>query len=1021
MDTIQDVLIYQTQMMRNSSLGPYVQPDFSPPEYIVVVNALFYASLGVMLLAAFIAMMIISWVREFDHGLGAISLPEQRATTREFRYLGMERWKLHEMVAMLPLLIQASLLLFAIGLVLFLFNVSKPSFGVTTVIFGIGVLYYAITTTISIFVTSSPFHSPLSRAFGKVYRRIHAYFCPRIYEILLPNTPVTPLGRLRRRIQIFLLKFRPYSEGDLAEPITAITLDEVQLSTSSSALERIHNMPNLQLGESIQQSVWQVLSVRTNGVVRLEIPFWVFSRVDDIEFISRLPPEIVVFLKASMVLSDLKYYMWDIDKIVETQRAVCNSQDPGFRIMHAILDLLPNRDHFPGHLSLDHPSLDNANVRHILRIDTLLCEALPSSPELNALRDELVSSLKFHNPENIGQIARLHTRRKYFWHALYRSPSRGYSRIKPRNLFEAIRGAFREAPLRVLRAFLRDALFGNNRFDYMKTHPRLLRLFIAENEPDALINILRENKVPEGELVAILETLSRFHCTGLVQIKRHVSKICLAILSPRVLGWRWREPIDFLLLNAVVSFSAICCTSNEVYQMRTLKNCHQFPWLFVNLRNTDLIRRMIEEVDDNSREELISLLLVVTYGLIQLDSRPLAELYLGVILTTARLDIGLCASALAAIAPCLDDIGLLAIIELLVVVRPQFLTSWAGSYMSADVSNFLQQFTKYGLLLEAKGSSDPKISAILLLFSKGMHIQEFQLFGRTLRNVATSHDSPDGNSMDIRTCCDHRVHSMFGALSLLLCPHGDTIYDIHGQFPFLTSFLGASNPAISCPVLYHYMGLFGTTTPPQSCHFSGALHIVFNPILHHHHLPRGWGILDRFLHKFDDYPAQWRQMFAEAFFSLSCRPLLKGSRWKGTLGSNEEISNILTWEYFCEEEPELELSDAEFSGLDWMAMAWSLHLSKPYGTIVIVSTQEVHLRSYKEHWLSEQFVLRVLCRLLDAAPYYSIIPNIPRLREFVEFFDDSEHFGYKSAISVRILGALGECNKFKRFHCTWPI
>ena len=28
MDTIQDVLIYQTQMMHNSSLGPYVLPDF---------------------------------------------------------------------------------------------------------------------------------------------------------------------------------------------------------------------------------------------------------------------------------------------------------------------------------------------------------------------------------------------------------------------------------------------------------------------------------------------------------------------------------------------------------------------------------------------------------------------------------------------------------------------------------------------------------------------------------------------------------------------------------------------------------------------------------------------------------------------------------------------------------------------------------------------------------------------------------------------------------------------------------
>ena len=54
-------------------------------------------------------MLIKSWVRELDRGLRVISIPEQRAKTREFRYLGMERWKLTEMVGILPLLIQISL------------------------------------------------------------------------------------------------------------------------------------------------------------------------------------------------------------------------------------------------------------------------------------------------------------------------------------------------------------------------------------------------------------------------------------------------------------------------------------------------------------------------------------------------------------------------------------------------------------------------------------------------------------------------------------------------------------------------------------------------------------------------------------------------------------------------------------------------------------------------------------------------------------------------------------------------
>ena len=115
-----------------------------------------------MILAAFIAMLIISWVREFDRGLGTMSIPEQRAKTREFRYLGMEHWKLREMVAALPLLIQISLLLFSLGLIMFLFHISTPSFGIATAIFGVGFLYYAATTTISVFVTSSPFHSPFS-------------------------------------------------------------------------------------------------------------------------------------------------------------------------------------------------------------------------------------------------------------------------------------------------------------------------------------------------------------------------------------------------------------------------------------------------------------------------------------------------------------------------------------------------------------------------------------------------------------------------------------------------------------------------------------------------------------------------------------------------------------------------------------------------------------------------------------------------------------------------------------------
>ena len=83
-----DVLIHQAEMMRNSALGPY-EPDRVLPSGIHCC-----CHSGVTLLAAAIAMLIKSSVREFDHGLQALSIPELRAATRESRYLGMEHRRL---------------------------------------------------------------------------------------------------------------------------------------------------------------------------------------------------------------------------------------------------------------------------------------------------------------------------------------------------------------------------------------------------------------------------------------------------------------------------------------------------------------------------------------------------------------------------------------------------------------------------------------------------------------------------------------------------------------------------------------------------------------------------------------------------------------------------------------------------------------------------------------------------------------------------------------------------------------
>ena len=295
-------------------------------------------------------------------------------------------------------------------------------------------------------------------------------------------------------------------------------------------------------------------------------------------------------------------------------------------------------------------------------------------------------------------------------------------------------------------------------------------------------------------------------------------------------------------------------------------------------------------------------------------------------------------------------------------------------------------------------------------------------------NVITYRDIPHGSCLDIRLFPDRTVHNMFAAFSLLQYADEDGDCYAAGESLFLPSFLESKEPVICIASLYSYMEMVYSKPPPQTFYLSGAVHVVFNPTLPNHHLDKGWYILFGFADWFEYLSLEWRRTFAEAFFTLSRRPLLTGNGQNSTPTDEDELREILTWDYFCKEEQEPELTDAEFCGLDWMAMAWSLHISQPPGTSVTVSEpMELRPPSSEERSLAGPFVLEVLSNLIDAAPFNSIVPIIPKLREFVEWFDDPELLEYHGMISTRIVGVIDrhqECKmfyKFQNFYCMWPL
>ena len=918
MDIIQGVLIHQTQMMRNSSLGPYVPPDFSPPDHIVIVNALFYASLGVMILAAFIAMLIKSWVREFDRGLRAMTLPEQRAKTREFRYLGMEHWKLPKMVGILPLLIQISLLLFSIGLIMFLFHISIPSFGVTTAIFGIGILYYVMTTSISVFVISSPFHSPLSRTLATVYQRAHAYFCPEDYYFVFPYmdvTPATALGRVGRFIQIILDKSRPYLEKHFEDSAEGATMDEVHLSTVASALQRIHdNAPDSQHSEALQRSVWQVAgNVALDTPALFNVPYWIRLRDHDEEHFSHFPPAVLVALVAVSLRGPYKWQMENMTTVRDLIRRMDISNNPWAQVVVVTFDYLNNG---------------------------------------------------FGEPRDIEHLRQAES-----------------------NLTNMTRG-----------------------------------MGLSKGESFWLLGTLAEHRIewwpPEREPFLI--------------------EICLSISLDDALKSDDRRHPNLLLLERAVTLASMSCSPEIANRQHILTSSRERPFLLRNVRDPTLFANWFEDIPSAYHKQLISLLLLVTYTFIHRGSYPLADQYLTVI--TAKGNLPLYTSALTAVAKAMRTNILSAISRMLTVPQTPELTPTIRYSMLHEERIFLEELLKnYDLQLGAAESPDANFLAIVFVLSKHVPpdaIERLEDVNLELKNpwlrlaarVAARLDIPDKSGLPVGSFYDHRVHNMIAALSLLRYTQGAVSQ--YTEFLHLESFLESRELSISSVALEYYMktAIFNPSPRPPSYYLSAAVSSAFNFTLLDQPLWMGWTILDIFVGGFEALSVEWRRSFAEGFFTLSRRPLLRPRGNMEPMTRDSELEQILTWEYFHEEDQEREWTDSEFSGLDWMAMAWSLHLSQQSGRNTENTEQEeAESGNLSGPTVNEEFVLQALCKLLDAAPTYQLTPIIPKLGEFVQWFDDSDLLEYRRMVStrlkevIRIHEEFQKHHRFDKFHCMWDI
>ena len=545
--------------------------------------------------------------------------------------------------------------------------------------------------------------------------------------------------------------------------------------------------------------------------------------------------------------------------------------------------------------------------------------------------------------------------------------------------------------------------------------------------------------MPRDELIWLLDTLSDIHSEWWHQKEEpFLIGICLATLPDYFLAWDDPLHHEVEFLEAVVTLAAISCPPENADRQHILTRSREYPWLLLNLRDPTLFANWFEDTPSNYHKQLVSLLFWVVYALIRRESYPLAVQYFTVI--TAKGDLPLHASALTAIAPAIRNSALGAIGKMLVAPQTQDLTRIIHYSMCLGGHASLEEMLEnYDLQLGASQNPDPNLLAILFILSKHIppgSLEKLKNVNLELQNpwlrlaarVVARLDISDESGLPMGSFYDHRVHNMIAALSLLRYTRGTVTQ--YTEFHLLGSFLESREPSISSVALEYFLKTtisHPNPSAPPHCLFA-AVPAAFSFILPDHQLWMGWTILGIFVDGFETLSVEWRQSFVAGFFTLSRRPVLRPRGYINPSTRESELQQILTWEYFNEEDQGRELTDSEFSGLDWMAMAWSLHLSRQSGRNPDgLGQANAQLQNLSGPAVNEEFVLRALCKLINAAPPYQLTPIIPKLCEFLQWFDDTELPEYRGMISTRIREAvhmqqeLQKLHRFHKFQCRWYI
>ncbi len=228
-----------------SPLNPTIA--FVPATTDVWVNGLWFTSLFLSLTTALVAVLVKQWLHHY------VALPSEtprdRSFTRQFRYVGFEKWHVQVIIGLLPVLMHLALAIFLSGLVIFLHPLRAALSWIICA--GTAVVYaaYVLATILPIIFPQCPYRTPLCDL-------VYMSFC-RIIPQVTWRKKEDFLSSFKQRNFSAMFHSRPHVRARIPQSLTVIESKSVRQMSINLAAEALHWLFSVTSNPTVQSIVIQ--------------------------------------------------------------------------------------------------------------------------------------------------------------------------------------------------------------------------------------------------------------------------------------------------------------------------------------------------------------------------------------------------------------------------------------------------------------------------------------------------------------------------------------------------------------------------------------------------------------------------------------------------------------------------------------------------------------------------------------------------------------------------------------------